>query len=41
MFGRYGTDQLSLFLLAVYVILAVISRFSYYLYFLSLSLIHI
>ncbi len=35
MFGRYGTDQLSLFLLAVYVILAVISRFSYYLYFLS------
>ena len=35
MFGRYGTDQLSVFLLAVYLILAVISRFSYYLYFLS------
>ena len=35
MFGRYGTDQLSVFLLAVYVILAVISRLSYHLYFLS------
>ena len=35
MFGRYGTDQLSVFLLAVYLILAVISRLSYHLYFLS------